>query len=574
MNTLAPGIASAPTRFGLTARLGTLVAVLAGETVLASYLIQISVQSPPGSAAEALHSVQHWLFRFIIAYAISLAMLTYLRAHAYAAAAAAADHAPVRWGWVLVHAALLGPFIYLSGRMYAGSPASPAVPFAALAIAWHACTLAATLSLFAALAPLAVWRSVLRETRGMPFYAILPAAAAVAAIKASQALWSPAAAITFRLVRTLLRPLLPGLHSDDATRILGTDRFAVQISDVCSGLEGVGLLLAFCAGWLWLFRRDYYFPRALLILPVGVLVISLLNVVRIAAIVLIGNAGYEGVASLGFHSQAGWIAFNLTAFGIAVLAHRTPWVSRVAHRRRSGAEEQAAAQPAAGQPEAAQPEAGQPEAAHAAANPTAAYLVPLLAILAAGMISHAMSAGFEFLYPLRFVAALAALWVYRKVYADADLHFSWRGPAVGILVFCLWVGAAAFLALPHGEPAALAALPEGARAIWIALRVSAAVATVPLAEELAYRGYLLRRLCSPRFESVAFSKVRWPALLVSALAFGLMHGALWMPGIAAGLAYGALAVRTGKLGESVAAHATTNALLAADVLMFDRWQLW
>ena len=170
----------------------------------------------------------------------------------------------------------------------------------------------------------------------------------------------------------------------------------------------------------------------------------------IAAIVLIGNAGYERVAILGFHSQAGWIAFNLTAFGIAVLAQRTPWVSRVAHRNAVAHPRASSQNPAAG------------------ANPTAAYLMPLLAILAAGMISHALSAGFEFLYPLRFVAALA----------------------------------------------------------------------------------------------------------LSALAFGLMHGALWLPGIAAGLAYGALAVRTDKLGESVAAHATTNALLAAYVLMFDRWQLW
>ena len=118
--------------------------------------------------------------------------------------------------------------------------------------------------------------------------------------------------------------------------MLGTPRFAVQIAEICSGLEGIGLLLAFCAGWLWLFRRDYYFPRALLIVPVGVIVIFLLNAVRIAAIVLIGNAGYERVALLGFHSQAGWIAFNLTAFGIAVLAHNSPWVSRVAHRTRSG----------------------------------------------------------------------------------------------------------------------------------------------------------------------------------------------------------------------------------------------
>jgi hypothetical protein len=33
-------------------------------------------------------------------------------------------------------------------------------------------------------------------------------------------------------------------------------------------------------------------------------------------------------------------------------------------------------------------------------------------------------------------------------------------------------------------------------------------------------------------------------------------------------------MRTNKLGESIAAHATTNALLAVYVLLFGRWQLW
>jgi exosortase E/protease (VPEID-CTERM system) len=545
----------------LSARLGIIVAVLAGETVLASYLIQLSPLNTLTSGAAVLHDVQHWLFRFLIAYAISLAMLTYLRANVYGAAAAAVDQAPVRFSWVAAHLALLGPFVYLSARIYAGSP--PAATFTLLAVAWHTCALAAVLALFAALAPLAVWRNAIRRTQGLPFYAILPAAAAVAAIKASQMLWAPAAKITFRIVRVLLHPLLPALHSDPANLVLGTERFAVQIAEQCSGLEGIGLLLAFCAGWLWLFRRDYYFPRALLIVPVGVLVIFLLNAVRIAAIVLIGNAGYERVAILGFHSQAGWIAFNLTAFGIAVLAQRTPWVSRVAHRnavaRRNGISH--------GTRASSQNPAG-------GGNPTAAYLMPLLAILAAGMISHALSAGFEFLYPLRFVAALAVLCVYRKSYRGADLRFTWRGPAVGILMFSLWVAAAALLIRPESAPAALTGLPEPLRAIWISCRVIAAVATVPLAEELAFRGYLLRRLVSPEFETVRFSAARWPALALSALAFGLMHGALWLPGIAAGLAYGALAIRTDKLGESVVAHVTTNALLAAYVLMFDRWQLW
>ena len=37
---------------------------------------------------------------------------------------------------------------------------------------------------------------------------------------------------------------------------------------------------------------------------------------------------------------------------------------------------------------------------------------------------------------------------------------------------------------------------------------------------------------------------------------------------------GALAMKSGRIGESVVAHATTNALLGAYVFMFDQWQLW
>ena len=58
--------------------------------------------------------------------------------------------------------------------------------------------------------------------------------------------------------------------------------------------------------------------------------------------------------------------------------------------------------------------------------------MPFLAILAAAMISRAASDGFEWLYPLRIVAAAAALWYFRKSYRDLDFHFGWLGAAAGI----------------------------------------------------------------------------------------------------------------------------------------------
>jgi len=90
----------------------------------------------------------------------------------------------------------------------------------------------------------------------------------------------------------------------------------------------------------------------------------------------------------------------------------------------------------------------------------------------------------------------------------------------------------------------------------------------PIAEELAYRGYLLRRIVAPDFESVRFQAVGVTALLLSALAFGLGHGSLWLAEIVAGVVYGAVVIRSGRMGEAIAAHATTNSLFAAYVLIW------
>jgi hypothetical protein len=115
-------------------------------------------------------------------------------------------------------------------------------------------------------------------------------------------------------------------------------------------------------------------------------------------------------------------------------------------------------------------------------NPTAAFLVPLLAVLAAGMLARALSDGFEFLYPLRLLAAVAVLWCCRKSYANLDLRFSWRGPAVGVAIFLVWWAFASYITTPEGPPAALALAPPGLEVAWISCRSIAAVVTAPLAE--------------------------------------------------------------------------------------------
>ncbi len=91
--------------------------------------------------------------------------------------------------------------------------------------------------------------------------------------------------------------------------------------------------------------------------------------------------------------------------------------------------------------------------------------------------------------------------------------------------------------------------------------------TAPIAEELAFRGFLLRRLISSDFEAVGWRRWTYFSLLASSLAFGLMHGSRWLAGTVAGLLYAAALLRGGRIGDPVAAHPTSKALLAAGVLI-------
>jgi CAAX prenyl protease-like protein len=117
-------------------------------------------------------------------------------------------------------------------------------------------------------------------------------------------------------------------------------------------------------------------------------------------------------------------------------------------------------------------------------------------------------------------------------------------------------------------------MSEPGRVFWLTARVLAASVTVPIAEELAFRGYLMRRLVAADFDRVDPRHFTWFSLAVSSLVFGAMHGSSWLAGSAAGLVYGWLYTRSGRIGDPVIAHATTNILLAASVLVLRQWQFW
>jgi len=373
---------------------------------------------------------------------------------------------------------------------------------------------------------------------------------------------------TFHGVALLLGFFYHDVFRDPGHFWVGTRSFSVVVADQCSGVEGLALMLSLTVSWLLYTRRELRLRRALLLVPIALYLSWLLNLVRLASLIAIGSAGYTTVALGGFHSQAGWILFSFVGLCFLVTVNKVSWFRR-------------------SPPAAANQPTYVPQAGSAGVNVAAVYLLPWLAILAAGLLAQAASDGFEWLYPLRLLVALAVFFVYRRQYLQMDWRFGWLGPAAGVVVFAFWIAIDHWIGQDMtGRDAAgsgviltsvaegLARLSTGQRAAWIALRTLAAVVTVPFAEELAFRGYIARRFMSANVESIPFASLSLFAVVASSLAFGILHGRLWLAGVLAGVVFAVVAKLRGRLGDAVAAHATANLLLALWVILRGDYALW
>lgn len=549
------GVPGFPSR-ALAQRAALLAFILSLEAIVVSLCLDGSaLAAKQGALTRFIGEHGAWLVKGLIGFGALFAIFIFLTRKAELARLSnQVATAPPNLPFFALHIASMVLFGLLSGTLYSG----PALRFSSdlTAAAWIASGLLAVCFIALSAAPLRIWAGLVRRTPNLIASAIAASVLACCAGAMSWNLWTPTSRLTFTLVKLILGAFMKDLVVQPENMRVGTHKFTVVISQQCSGLEGAALILIFGLFWLVLCRKELRFPQATALVPAGVGILFLLNAMRIAALVVIGNAGFRDIAARGFHSQAGWIAFNCVAFAFAVASRHLPWFTV----------EQTAA-----------PERVSPSRDASREFPAAPWLVPFLAILTAGMISRASSGIFEWPYFLRVVAALAALWLFRTKYFRIDWRFTWSGPAAGILAFALWI-ALDRLNGPReasaGVPAALAAAAPGVRISWIAVRLLGAVVTVPLAEELAFRGFLLRRFVSTDFETVPCRKFTVFALMGSSLIFGLLHGERWLAGSLAGLCYAGVSLRTGRLGEAVAAHATTNALVAVSVLAFGNWYLW
>ncbi len=456
------------------------------------------------------------------------------------------------WPFLAAHLAALALFARLTAAILEGSFARATVQWPWI-VSWLSIGVVALLFWVLCLWPPRVLAGLARRTGPLLLAAAGVGCAAWMAGLWTETWWEPLRHTTLALVGALVRLMTTDAVVDAPELLVGTSRFSVRILSACSGYEGIGLIWVFLAVYLWLFRDALRFPRALLLLPIGTVAIWLANALRLTALIAVGTWLSPDVALGGFHAYSGALLFSAVALVLGGTASRSCFFGRAA---------------AAGVPASA--------AARAPARleGPAAYLLPFLVALGATMLTGMLSTGgLDAAYPLRVGAVLVTLWLLRRGYGMLRATWSWTAVGYGAVAFALWMALERTPAATPDLGAALGALPPVVAGLWLACRVLGAIVTVPIAEELAFRGYVARRLASADFARLSPRQCSWLACLGSSLLFGAMHSRV-LAGTLAGVLYFLCFRRRGELGDAVLAHATTNALLAAYVLASRHWSLW
>lgn len=406
---------------------------------------------------------------------------------------------------------------------------------------WAAGSLPAAAGALLWLAPLRAWGDWLAGEGYWPLPVMGVAALVPELTRLVLPLWDvqALAAFTFDAVRTLLSAAGLETYSDPLHHVIGLEGFYVEIGQPCSGLEGFVLVTGFVALYGFLFRRDLRLLRYWsVVLPLGLALSWMFNVLRIAAMIVLGARVSPEIAVNGFHSYAGWMFFTLLALLLILLVHAT------------GAFH-AARRPAAG-----------PSLRD---DRLAASILPLSVFLLAGSIGSALAPHPEMAFPFRALAAVGALWFFRRHYRGLELSRDPVALVAGAAVGALWV-ATEPAAPDQAAPLAMAllGLDAVALALWVTVRLLGGALLVPLVEELFFRGYLLGRLdFGGRFG-------RSLAVVLSSALFAVLHER-WLEAWAAGVVFALVMLRRNRLGDAILAHVAANGLIAGWAILQGDW---
>lgn len=356
-------------------------------------------------------------------------------------------------------------------------------------------------------------------------------------------------------IHAFLSGEVAALAMDQGEPVMFSDRFAISIAASCAGHRGMlstFFLLGGVAALEWRALRPL---RAAALILAAVVAVFLMNALRIALLFRLGETISPEVAVNGFHNQFGALSLLLVAGAAAIVMRTAPF------RRTSPAPVVAPTPVRAWR--------------HEVAADAAVMAAPLAVLMLTGMLAGLFAGAFDWLYPVSVVTGAAMIWMTRaRLAKEFEAPLSLAGLVFGVAVFAVWIAmippdAARSAVLSE----ALAGAPAWLAALWILFRVLGSSVVVPIVEEMAIRGGLMRLTEAAARPFLPARVALVLAVALSSTLFGLLHVDV-AAAVIAGLAYGALAAWRGSLGDAIVAHAVTNFLICIYVLAFGEWSYW
>jgi CAAX prenyl protease-like protein len=217
-------------------------------------------------------------------------------------------------------------------------------------------------------------------------------------------------------------------------------------------------------------------------------------------------------------------------------------------------------------------------------HPAVPYVLPFVAFL--GFLAlqpyNPLSGPVEQVVRVALLAVL--LWLVSRPVLDFRLASPALTTLFGVAVFVVWIlpdllvpGYRSHWLFTNSITGAVSSsIPsEDLRSpLVLIFRTLRAALLVPIIEELFWRGWLMRWLDNPDFESVPFGRYAHQAFWISAALFASEHGPYWDVGLLAGAAYNFWAIRTKRLGDCILAHGVTNLCLSLYTIATGKWEYW
>ena len=361
---------------------------------------------------------------------------------------------------------------------------------------------------------------------------------------AANGLWGVVADWTFQATASVLKIFTSDVISDVSQFKIGTSRFSGTLTEACSGLEGVGLISAFLGLYLYRTRSQLNWPRPLILFPLAWGLSWFINLIRIVGLILIGDKISPEIATEGFHSQSGWLAFTMIALFFTMSIRYSSFFSKQPSKAKFASE--------------------------IFKNQNFPYLLPMIVLLAIGLGTELFSNGFNWFHPIQYIFAALALAVVLPSTESFKVGSIPFALIAGVLVAVLWVYITPANAqqnlLISSKLLSLGVLGD----FWLGAKLLGYVIIVPISEELAFRGFFVRWIKSRDFRSVELRSTSTFALIASSFIFGMFHQNL-MLGAIAGVCFGWVAKRGNSVWDAVFAHVVANGLIAAYAYHAGMW---